>query len=296
MSRTLRRQSGVIHRDQVLAAGLSEDAIDRALAERAWHRVGPQVYQSADHDETPRSRHHAAVLSAGDGAVLVGRSAAWWWRLAPTAPATVELAVAPPRRPRSRPGVAVARRRIDPADRTVVAGLLVTKRAPTVLDAAVGLGLEDGARLMDHSLLTGAVGLDRLREVHTRTAGRPGTVIGRELLALAAGGARSEAERVAHRELRAGGVTGWAANVEIALPGFGVAVGDLVFAAEKVVVEVDGWAFHRDLRAFLRDGPRQSALAAAGWTVLRTHWFELRESPAAFVGRVRTTLTRRSPR
>ena len=53
----------------------------------------------------------------------------------------------------------------------------------------------------------------------------------------------------------------------------------MVFEAERVVVEIDGWAYHRDLRAFLVDGPRQSALVAAGWVVLRTHWYELREEP-----------------
>jgi len=67
-----------------------------------------------------------------------------------------------------------------------------------------------------------------------------------------------------------------------------------VFEEEKVIVEVDGWAYHRDLRAFLVDGPRQSALAAAGWVVLRTHWYELREAPAVFLARLRATVRSRS--
>jgi len=61
-----------------------------------------------------------------------------------------------------------------------------------------------------------------------------------------------------------------------------------------VIVEVDGWPYHRDLRAFLVDGPRQSALVAAGWVVLRTHWYELREDRAAFLARLRATLRARS--
>ena len=68
----------------------------------------------------------------------------------------------------------------------------------------------------------------------------------------------------------------------------------MVFEEEKVIVEVDGWAYHRDLRAFLVDGPRQSALVAVGWVVLRTHWYELREDRAAFLARPRTTLRARS--
>jgi very-short-patch-repair endonuclease len=94
--------------------------------------------------------------------------------------------------------------------------------------------------------------------------------------------------------MHAGGITGWTANTEIVLPGFGRALGDVVFEGAKVIVEVDGWAYHRDLRAFLLDGPRQSALAAAGWVVLRTHWYELREAPDVFLARPRATLRARS--
>ncbi|MHC1560128.1 endonuclease domain-containing protein [Actinomycetospora sp. C-140] len=119
-------------------------------------------------------------------------------------------------------------------------------------------------------------------------------MIGAQIVALAAGGARSWAERELHARMRSGGVTGWSANTPLALPGYGRAVGDVVFDEEKVIVEVDGWAYHRDLRAFLGDGPRQSALAAAGWLVLRTHWYELRERPDVFLARLVATLRTRS--
>ena len=60
-----------------------------------------------------------------------------------------------------------------------------------------------------------------------------------------------------------------------------------------MIVEIDGWAYHRDLRAFLRDGPRQSALAAAGWVVLRTHWHELTGEPEMFLSALTRTLVTR---
>lgn len=104
--------------------------------------------------------------------------------------------------------------------------------------------------------------------------------------------------RVASRALWPAGsrvrLSGWHANAEIVLPGFGRVLGDLVFEAERVIVEIDGWAYHRDLRAFLRDGPRQSALAAAGWVVLQTHGYELHEEPEAFLGALRRTLASRA--
>jgi very-short-patch-repair endonuclease len=36
-----------------------------------------------------------------------------------------------------------------------------------------------------------------------------------------------------------------------------------------LVIEVDGWAYHRTPDRFQRDRERQNRLVAAGWTVLR---------------------------
>jgi hypothetical protein len=248
----------------------------------------------AEHEETPTSRTIAAMRSLGDGAVLVGRSAAWWWGLLEVAPARVEVAVGRDHQARPRTGVEILRRDVDPRDRTVHRGLAVTTRATSVLEAAVRLGESEGARLLDTVLVRRRVTVAGLREVHTRTSARRGAVLARRLLALASGGARSEAERLAHRRLGAAGITGWVADAELVLPGVGRVVADLLFAAEKVIVEIDGWAYHRELRAFLRDGPRQTALAAAGYVVLRTHWYELIEEPEAFLARLRRTLAGRS--
>jgi very-short-patch-repair endonuclease len=290
----VRRQHGVVGLDQAVAAGLTRQAVARKVASKAWFPAGPRVYQVAEHDVTPRSRAIAALLSLGPGATLVGGTAAWWWGFLETAPARPRVAVDPTRRPRPRRDVDVVRRVVASGDRTRIAGAVVTTRSLTVLDAAAELGLRDGARVADRALQKGAVTVESLREVHTRTAGRRGARVGAEILALAAGGARSWAERELHGRLRAGGVGGWSANTEIVLPGYGRAVGDVVFDAHKVIVEVDGWAYHRDLLAFRRDGPRQSALAAAGWVVLRTHWYELQEEPDVFVRRLRATLAARS--
>ncbi|MEJ2861333.1 type IV toxin-antitoxin system AbiEi family antitoxin domain-containing protein [Actinomycetospora flava] len=292
--RLVRRQSGVVSLDQAAAAGVSRQSVARKVAEKAWFPVGPRVYQVGEHEETPRSRIVGALLSLGPDATLVGPSAAWWWGLRDDPPARPTVAVPPERRPRPRDDVDVLRRRIADAERTRVSGIAVTTRALTVLDAAAALGLDEGARVADRALQRGAVTVDSLRAAHRRTSGRRGAPVGAELIALADDGARSWAERELHRRMVAGGLTGWRANTGIALPGFGRAVADVAFEEQKVIVEVDGWAFHRDLRAFLRDGPRQSALAAAGWVVLRTHWYELRGAPEAFLDRLRRTLRTRS--
>jgi very-short-patch-repair endonuclease len=94
--------------------------------------------------------------------------------------------------------------------------------------------------------------------------------------------------------MRRGGISGWLANVAMDVPGYGRAVVDVAFPEQKVILEIDGWAFHRDLRAFFVDGPRQTALAAEGWVVVRTHWYELTETPETFLATLRRVLAARS--
>lgn len=227
-------------------------------------------------------------------ATVIGRSGAWWWRLSDDEPEVVDLAVSAGHRPRPRRGVRIVQRMISEDDIVMVDGLRVTKRAPTLLGAVADLDQLAGARLLDRALLQGRVGLDELRDVHTRTCPRPGSARARALLALAAGGARSQAERTAIRTVRAEKIAGWVPNMTVTLPTYGPAVLDLAFPELKIVVEIDGWAYHRDLRAFLRDARRQNALAAEGWIVIRTNWYELRETPETFTRALAAAIARRS--
>jgi very-short-patch-repair endonuclease len=61
----------------------------------------------------------------------------------------------------------------------------------------------------------------------------------------------------------------------------------VVFASAKLVVEVDGLAFHVTPERFQRDRQRQNRLVAAGWTVLRFTWMDLTERPSYVVASVR---------
>ncbi|WP_433798594.1 type IV toxin-antitoxin system AbiEi family antitoxin domain-containing protein [Actinomycetospora sp. CA-084318] len=282
-ARTLiRDQDGLLSTAQAKEAGFTRAQIAARVKKGEWLREANGVLRAADHPVTPRSRIRAAMLSLGEDATLVGRSAAFWWRLTDVAPAEIEIAVDHARQPRPRTGVRLLRRAVPPQDRVVVDGVPVTKKPATVLAAVASLGLLLGARLMDQALQAG-VSLEAMWDVHRRTIGRYGAVVALQLLLLAGGGARSEAERTAHRLLRSAGLRGWHADHEIRLPGFGRAVLDVAFVERRVLIEIDGWAYHRDLRAFLRDARRQNALMLDGWVVIRTNWFELREHPDLFV-------------
>lgn len=281
-----RHQDGVFSIAQAREAGYTRAAIAAKVARGEWIPELSGVLRAADHPSTPRTRARAAMLSLGHGATLVGRSALHWWRMIDVAPDEVEVAIPHGTRPRPRPGVRLVRREVPAQYRVVVDGVAVATRAVAVLSAVAGLDLVAGAHLLDRVLTRGAVSLDQLRATHVRTAGRRGTETARTLLALAEGGARSEAERTAHRELRGAGIGGWCADHEVRLVGYGLALLDLAFLDERVLVEIDGWAYHRDLRAFLRDRARQNALVLDGWVVIRTTWYELTQDPGRFVRNV----------
>ncbi|MCD2197964.1 endonuclease domain-containing protein [Actinomycetospora endophytica] len=286
----IRDQEGVFTVAQADEAGYSRAAIAAKVGRGEWVPELYRVLRAADHPSTPRTRIRAAMLSLGPDATLVGGSAAYWWRMIDIPPDEVELAMPHQHRPRPRPGVRILRRAVATEDRVVLDGLAVSTRPTTVLAAAADLDLIAGARLMDRVLGKGTVTLEQLRGAQTRTAGRRGTETVRRLLVLAGGGARSEAERTAHHALRGGGMDGWVADHEVRLSGYGLAVLDLAFIALRVLVEIDGWAYHRDLRAFLRDSARQNALVLDGWVVIRTNWYELTQNPEQFVRNVSEAL------
>jgi very-short-patch-repair endonuclease len=108
-------------------------------------------------------------------------------------------------------------------------------------------------------------------------------------------GAASEAELRLHSLIRAAGLTGWSTNVRIR-DGAGrvIAVVDIIFATQRVVIEVDGYRAHSGRAAFVNDRRRQNALVNAGYRVLRVTWDDLRDRPAEVIAEIRLAL--RMPR
>lgn len=93
------------------------------------------------------------------------------------------------------------------------------------------------------------------------------------LLQAAKEGTRSAAERLFAKLLRQAGITGWKANQKVL--GWEV---DFLFRDAKVVVEIDGFAYHTDPEAFRRDRIKQNTLVRGGYQVLRYTWIDLNES------------------
>jgi very-short-patch-repair endonuclease len=285
LSSYLRRQDGVITLAQARRSGLSHSAIQRRVQSGQWRRCAAGVYFVDDRPFTAAARIRAAVWGKGAKATASGLAAAWWLGLTMVEPDPVEVTVPRNSHGRTGPGVRVRRRDLNEQDIFEARGLRVTGLALTVLEASARRG--GGSKIMD-SALQRRLGLADLQRAHVRNAGRHGAPAARRMLEAASGGARSEAERLLIQLLRGAGIGGWQANVRV-----GPYEIDVAFAAQKIAIEIDGWAFHSDLETFQNDRKRQNWLALRGWQVLRFTWLDITQHPERVLAEIRAALSAR---
>lgn len=233
------------------------------------------------------ARELAAVLAYGPRAALSNRSAGYRWRMVERRPEHINVAVAL-RNARPRPGIRLHRtatlrrgdvRRLD--------GIPLTSPARTVLDLASELSSDELEGIVAASLRRGIVAKAQLRAQLARNPGRTGTPALRAVLDQAAGAAftRSRAERRMLALVRSAGLP--APLVNARRHGYEL---DFLWPEQRLVVEVDGFAFHADRTAFDRDRRRDADLALHGYVVLRVTWRQLVGEPNLVVARIAAAL------
>lgn len=282
----LRRHDGVITLAQANDAGLSDQAVRRRVRAGRWRQCSPGVFFVADREFTDAARVRAAVWGYGHGACASGLAAAWWLELTRFAPDVVEVTVPRESHGRRHAGSRVRRRNLPQADVVDCRGLRVTALPLTAIEAAVRRG-GGGSKLMDEALQRHTE-LRHLWAAQVRNKGRYGSPAARRLLQAADDGTKSAAERLFARLMNTSGITGWKANQTVL--GYEV---DALFRAARVVVEVDGFAFHTDADAFERDRIKQNTLVLAGYQVLRFTWLDLTEYPDRVVALVKRATSAR---
>jgi len=57
----------------------------------------------------------------------------------------------------------------------------------------------------------------------------------------------------------------------------------MVWPAQRLVVEVDGYRFHSSRAAFERDRLRDAELQSRGYKVIRVTWRQITEEPEALI-------------
>jgi very-short-patch-repair endonuclease len=98
---------------------------------------------------------------------------------------------------------------------------------------------------------------------------------------------RSEAEERFLELIRKSKLGNPMTNAELA--GYRV---DFLWRHERLVIEVDGHAFHSSRARFESDRMRDAVLVAAGMRVMRVTWQQIVHEPEALVARVAQALVR----
>jgi very-short-patch-repair endonuclease len=221
----------------------------------------------------------AAVLAAGPDAVLSHRSAAALWGFRESARGAVE--VTRPGWVRRRPALEAHRRPLAADERTRARGIPVTTVSRTLLDLASVLPRESVVRAIREAevrRLTDAVSLAALLD---RYRGRRGVATVRSVVADAEIGStvtRSELEERFLAFVETAELPRPQVNASLHLGGTWFEL-DCLWRAQRLIVELDGHAFHASVEAYERDRARDRALDVAGWRVVRVTWRQLHDDP-----------------
>lgn len=186
---------------------------------------------------------------------------------------------------RPRTGYRWRRRRV-PVDLVVERGGL---RFTTPALTAIELASLEHAEAVDLALRSQMTTLAAMHEALRLTGHRSGNAERARMLLDSRDEPWSEAERRAHRLLRAAGITGWQGNVRVTVAGRTYYL-DIGFRGPRLALEIDGRLHEDDRDLFESDRWRQNALVRDGWRVLRFTWAMLRDHPEAFVEEVRAAL------
>jgi very-short-patch-repair endonuclease len=287
------RQRGVVTATQLHAAGFDDAAIKRRCRAGRLHRLHRGVYLVGHAVAPAHAAEMAALLACEPGSVVSHRSAARLWGLPAfrdgSAPAEVTVAG---RNPGHKPGIVIYRaRKLGRQDVRCVDGIPVTAPARTMLDLATVLSIDDLEAAYAEAHARVLLQPSDLMDLLDRNPRRRGREALRSLaaLALGAGLTRSEAERRLRTLLRAAALPLPTANARVA--DFEV---DFLWPDQKVIVEVDGYAFHAGRQSFERDRERDATLVARGYAVIRVTWRQLVGRRDAIVARIAAALALRS--
>jgi very-short-patch-repair endonuclease len=266
-------QHGVATTALLREAGLSRHAVAHRVA-RGWLRRLHHGVYLVGALEGPWSRAMAAVLAYGDGALLSHQPAAVLWGSHPPPAGAMHVTVVA-RDARGRDGIrAHTVARLHPADTTHRLGIPVTSAARTLVDLATQATQRDLSRAVDEARVLRLVTDHSLNEQLRRYPAHRGTCALKNAITSEPRLTRSEAERRLLELIRAAHLSEPQTNA--ALAGHEV---DFLWPSHRLVVEVDGYAFHSKRSSFERDRRRDAALTLAGCRVIRITWRQITEQP-----------------
>ncbi len=289
---------GVFTRAQAHDFGFSDKALLAGLEDGMWVHFGGQgIYLLHGFGDTDRSRLRMHLLRSGHRTIVTGASALKVYGL--------DVLLTPHARefvgggqsflsvPRDRhlqlPGVVFLRDRDRPYP-TWINGFPLAPRARAVVDALRTVESNEALLILQRTLQLHWITPAEIERASTYLHRHRGLPQLRSMSREAAAGAHAESERIMIKILNSARLPGWVANQPIHDDRGMVGIGDFVFEASHLVVEVDGQAWHTTPDRFQRDRERQNRLVNAGWTVLRFTWSDLVDRPQYVIDSIRRAL------
>ncbi len=261
------RQHGVVHIRQLLAMGFTRDQVSDRVKAGRLHRLHRGVY-AVGHTALRREAFYvAAVLAAGERAVLSHGSAAAWWGIRPWSSGRIHITV-PTGNGRGRHRGVVLHRSaaLRAAEITTHEGLAITTVARTLLDYAGSHPRHLVDRAVEVALTRHLVGAE-VHEVIAAHPNAPNTRTLTELLAYHGDNPhwrQSDFEAYIVDLCRVHGIPPPQTNVPV--------LGDVVDAywpEYEVVAEPDGMTFHGTVAAARRDRGKDGIRFAHGIITVR---------------------------
>ena len=286
-------QHGVVARWQLLQLGLTADMIQDRITAGHLHRIYRGVYAVGHRRLTLKGRWMAAVLACGPDAVLSHRAAAALWDLRPVPSGPLDV-TAPGRRRRGHAGIRVhSVRTLHDDDRATVDGIPVTAVHRTLLDFAEQARQQQLRHAVEAAMRMDLLDGRKLDELLARSRGRHGLAPLKAVIADIRGPApwtQSELERAFLSAIREAGLPEPQANVIV--EGYLV---DFWWPEARLVVEVDGYGFHKGRRQFDEDRVRDAKLQLADCRVLRVTQPRLGPDPTELLRDVARALSAARP-
>lgn len=254
------RQQGVVALWQLESLGFKRGAVTRRVRKHQLHRRYRGVYMVGHTRISVNGQWMAAVLACGPDAVLSHGDAAALWDLRPV-PGGVIHVTAPGKH--SHRGVRCHTTSVPlaPQDRMRIDGIPVTSLSRTLLDIAGVLSHQRLRSTVEAAQRRGVLNVRDVTELLARCSGHRGSGKLRAVLAELhdeAPWAQSEAELRMLELIREADLSEPQCNVIVE----GVLV-DFYWPQFRLVVEVDGYGYHRSKRSFEDDRRRDVKLAVA---------------------------------
>jgi very-short-patch-repair endonuclease len=276
------RQHGNVTREQLIQADITSSAIGRRVHKGLLIPQYPGVYRVGHAAPSTKASYMAAVLAAGDGALIAGRAAAHLMRVLKGSPPPPEVIA--PKQKRIK-GLQTKCGHVDPRDATKQHGIPCTTVARTLVDLAAELHEHALARACHEAMVLHRLQPEDVEGVLGRMPNATGAATLRSILR---GDTKISLSKLESRFLEVLEEHG------LDLPETNRRVGgryvDCRWPKRRLTVELDSYRYHASRHAWEQDRKRERQARARGDDFRRYTWDDVNDNVRALVRELRPVI------